>query len=146
MNVREQRREELAWDVVEDVEGGDRVEGARRQLELGEVRADELRLRDGRAGALDLARRDVHAGHGEPLREPPRLRRPAAAAELEQARARLETGDEVVLPLAARVADDLLAPGGEGLADGVVAVGDDLGAGVRHEPMLVLAGRVPLRP
>ena len=66
----------------------------------------------------------------EPLREPPRLGRAAAAAELEQRApvSRRETSSSS--HSRARVADDPLAPLGEGLADGVVAVGDELGAGV----------------
>ena len=139
VNAREQGSEELAGHVVEDVEGCDGVQGACGQRELGEVRADEFRLRDGRASPLDLARRDVHARHGEPLRESPRLRRPAAAPELEEARTRLEARDELVLPLAARVADGPLAPRGERLADGVVAVGDELGARDRSRGEITVA-------
>ena len=132
MDARKQRRQQLARDVVEDVEGADRVERAGRQLELGEVGADELGLGDRGTRTLDLARRDVDACQREAVGEPPRLRRSAAAAELEQPRTRIEAGGEVVLPLAAGVAHDPLPPSGEGLAHDVVAVGDDLRPRVRH--------------
>src|SRR6185437_393671 len=109
-----------ARDVVERVEGQDRVERPVRELELGEVRADELGPRDRGASPLDLPRRDVDAGEGEPLRETPRLGRPGPAAELEHSRAVVQARDELLLPLPARVTDDLLAPRGEGVADRVV--------------------------
>ena len=66
-----------------------------------------------RPRALDLPRRDVDARDREPLREALRLGRTAAAAELEDARAVGEPGDELVLPLASRVADAPIAPLGE---------------------------------
>src|SRR5262249_41642980 len=139
-DAREKRRQELAGNVVEDVEGADGVERVVWQLELREVRAEELRLGNCRARTLDLTRRDVDAGQRKALCEPLRLGRSAAAAELEHASAVLEPRDQFVLPFAPRVADDLLSPGGEGLADRVVAGGDDLRSRVGHGAM-VLRGR-----
>ena len=85
MDVGQKRREQVARNVVEGVEGSDRIEGAGRQLELCEVRDDEARLRDRLARALDLARGDVDPGQREPPREARGLRRAAPAAELEHA-------------------------------------------------------------
>ena len=45
-----------------------------------------------------------------------------------------------VMPGDERIAHDLLPPGGEGLADGVVAVGDDLRPRIGHGAMVLLGG------
>ena len=132
VDPREQPGEQLARDVVERVEGDDRVEAAGREVERREVGAEELGFGNRGACPLDLPRRDVDAGHAEPRREPLRVRHAGAAAELEHARAVREARRQLVLPVAPGVADDAVAPCGERLADRVVAVGDDLRSRVRH--------------
>ena len=138
VDLAEQRREKVARHVVEGVERGDRIEGSGRQLELGDVGADELGHGNRGSRTFHLQRRDVHARHREALGEPSRLRRSAAAADLEHARAVRKTCHELVLPLAAWVADDLLPPGGESLTHRVIAVRDDLRSGIAHGAMVLL--------
>ena len=59
----EQLRQVGARDMRQRVEGDDRVEARRGEVECRHVGMDERRLRDGGAGELDLSSRDVDAGH-----------------------------------------------------------------------------------
>jgi hypothetical protein len=99
--------------VVERIERNDRVERLRLELERSEVRMDELSFRHRSSGAAHLLRGDVDAGHLEARGEPLCIGHTCTAAELEHARSVLQPGHELVLPLAARIAHDPVAPLGE---------------------------------
>ena len=132
MDPRERRRKQLSRHVVERVERDDRVERPRIELERGEVRLDELGFRDRGSGAAHLLGGDVDAGHLESRGEALRVGHAGTATELEHARAVLQPRYELVLPLAARIAHDLVAPAREALADHVVASADELCPRIGH--------------
>ena len=76
MDALEDRRQELSRDVVERVEGGDRLERRGRELEAREVRVHEPRLREVHAGTANLRGGDVYSRDAEALREQLRLCEP----------------------------------------------------------------------
>src|SRR4051812_12844347 len=67
----ENRRVLLARDVIQHVEGDDRVERRRLEVDLRQIGLDEPRVRDALACAANLLRGDVDADEVRALREDP---------------------------------------------------------------------------
>ena len=90
MDAREEADEQIPRHVVEDVEGGHRVERVRLDVELRDVTLDELGAWNTVVGAPELLGREVDAGEAKALGERPRLLRAATAPELQRRGRRAE--------------------------------------------------------
>ena len=132
MDAREQAREQLPWDVVQDVERRHRVDRGRVELELRDVPVEERRFGDAFPSAPELLGREVDRGEPEALGQQPRLIRAAAAAELDHAAASRKSRDELVAPVGPRIVGDLCLPRLPGVDHRVVAGRDESRARVRH--------------
>ena len=132
MDPGERRCKQLARNVIERVERDDGVERRGIELQAGEVRLDERCIRHRGAGAAHLLGRDVDAGHLEACGEALRIWNTRTAAELEHAGAVLQPRHQLVLPLAARIPQNPVAPVGEAFAHRVVAATDELCARIAH--------------
>src|SRR6478609_10450647 len=106
MHALEERRQQLARDVVQHVERAHRVERARRELDRGQVALYERRLRHARARTPQLLLGEVDARQVEALRELARLDGAVAAAELDDVRALREPLEQALQPLATRIVCD----------------------------------------
>ena len=96
--------------MVERIERDDCVEGARFEVDRGEVAPAECSRRHSDPGAFQLTLGEVDAGHGEVRGELLCLARPAAAAELENTRAGPESRDQIGAPIPARIVMDRRGP------------------------------------
>jgi hypothetical protein len=138
VDPREGRSEQLTRNVVEGIERDDRVERLRCELDRSEVGDEEFSIRHRRTRAPHLFGRDVHARHLKPRSQTLRLGHTCAATELQHAGRVMQSGHELVLPLAARIADDLVAPLGKSLADRVVASTNKLDPRIGHSTVTFL--------
>ena len=86
-------------DVDERVEADDPAERVGTEPDLGHVGPDEAGRGDQPAGPPDLDVGDVDPGHAEPVGEEPRVRHPAAAAEVEDLRTAGHGAEERLQPL-----------------------------------------------
>jgi hypothetical protein len=119
--------------VVEDVGGNDGVERGGRELQLGEVRVQEGRIRDTPACTVELLGGDVHAGQPSALGKHPRRADAGAHAELQDVGPLRQQAQELLDPFDPRGADDLPLPFGEAVGHRVVAGLDDPPDVVPHD-------------
>ena len=124
------RGEELgqvgARDMGQRVEGDDRVEAGRRDVEGRHVRLDERRLRNGGTCELDLPSRDIDAGHMPPGGEGAGHRNAGAAAEVEDVGTGRDALERLGQPAQPCRGGSRVAPRVVAIGDRVVSVGDDL--------------------
>jgi hypothetical protein len=128
----EQRREELSRDVVEDVERRDGRERAGREVDRRQVGVQVFRLRNALARACELRLGQVDTRQPGSSGERSRLVRPAAAAELDDARALGQAVEQLAAPVDTRVVLDPVLPCLPGVDHRVVARRDEEGAIVAH--------------
>src|SRR6478672_3746544 len=132
MDPREGRSEQLPRHMIEGIERNDRVKRLRLELERGEVGPHEFGLRHRGTGAAQLFRRGVDARHLETRGKALCVGHTCTATELEHPCPVMQPRHELFRPLAARIADDPIAPLGETLAHRVVATTDELYPRISH--------------
>src|SRR5918999_415884 len=137
----QQRPDLLLRQVVEHVEGDDRVEALRRQLDGGEVAVDQRRSREPLARTAQLLAGEVDAGQTAALREDPARLHARSDAELEHVRPLGHELQQVGEPGEARLVRDPALPLGERVGDGVVAALDDALGVVVHDSASSIARR-----
>src|SRR5262245_1268028 len=129
----EQLRVPIARDVDDRVEGGDRVEGDRREVDCCTVRRAELRMRDSIAGDGDAPRRDVDAGQVKVRGKHPSRLPARAAAEFEQRCAGGKAADQLPSETIALGLTRRGRPVRVSLGEDVVAVLNDRAGDLREQ-------------